>query len=78
MENVPKMTKGQQGWGRGSSGESGKAKGHKMCPERSWTLDGSASETQVALLTIITNMNDSSNHALSTYPLLSLFITSPF
>ena len=46
-----------------------------MCPERSWTcedeqtwtLDGSASETQMALLTIITNMNDSGNHSLSTY-----------
>lgn len=62
MENAPKMTKGQQGWDKGSSGESGKAKGHRMCPERSWTcedeqtwtLGGSASETQVALLTITT------------------------
>lgn len=62
MENAPKMNKGQQGWGRGSSGESGKAKGHRMCPERSWTwedkqtwtLGRSASETQVALLAIIT------------------------
>ena len=62
MENAPKMNKGQQGWVRGSSGESGKAKGHRMCPERSWTcedkqtwtLGRSASETQVALLAIIT------------------------